>query len=290
MDTRLSIVFGLFRDEELRMRHRSLKTEESYYNVSKLLVEYFGDMPIENLQIEDARDWHAHLSGWQRPDTVRGNICCLRMVLKWIAKKGVPVLDYELIPVAGREKRTVNYLTHSEASEFIAELRAPRRGHTKANRLRNYAIGKLIYASGLRVSEVAALNKNSIRDRQVTVVGKSKDPKLCFIDIDTEEAIGEYLQTRGDSERAMFISSQTGKRITTGTIRRIFENVCSRTGFAGVTPHTLRHSFATKLLDREVDLRYIGDLLGHQDLNTTKMYTHYSNPKLKAIYDNAHAY
>ena len=290
MDFSISASFDKFYRGELLMRNRSKKTAESYDNASKLLVSFFGDIAIIDLKLEDVMDWHEHLSTWQKPDTVRGNICCLRMVLKYLAKRGFPVMDFDEIPVAKREKRLISYLTEGEADMFLAEIAEKKRGYSTENRLRNIAIARLIYASGIRNSEVCALNRNSIKNRQFTVVGKSKDPRLCFIDEDTDKAIEAYLAVRSDKERALFISVQTGKRVKPGNLRRIFSRVCRISDFEGVHPHTMRHSFGTKMLERSVDLRYIGDMMGHVSLDTTKLYTHYTNRKLREVYEKAHAY
>ena len=123
----------------------------------------------------------------------------------------------------------------------------------------------------------------------MTIVGKSLEPRLCFINRDTELAIHEYLNARNDIEPALFISNQNGKRITESNIQRIFQRVCENSNgkFEKVHPHTLRHCFATSMLDRGVDIVYIQDFMGHQSLDTTKIYTHYSNHKLREVYEKA---
>ena len=134
---------------------------------------------------------------------------------------------------------------------------------------------------------MVALNRNSIRHRKFAVVGKSKDPRVVFINEETENAINVYLDSRTDDDPALFVSHQGSRsRLTTGGVRRVFEFVCANSDFNDVTPHTIRHSFATMLLDRGVELCYISDLLGHQSLDTTRIYTHYSNTKLQHIYDS----
>ena len=137
--------------------------------------------------------------------------------------------------------------------------------------------------------EMSKLNKNSIKNRQMTIVGKSLEPRLCFINRDTELAIYEYLSARNDIEPALFISNQNGKRITESNIQRIFQRVCENSNgkFEKVHPHTLRHCFATSMLDRGVAIVYIQDFMGHQSLDTTKIYTHYSNNKLREVYEKA---
>jgi integrase/recombinase XerD len=289
MVERLSISdsFELYRTDYIVMTNRSPKTEESYRGTCKLLIRRFGDVPLDALTFEAIRDWRNWLSTWQSNDTVRGNIICIRMVLKYMAKRGYKVLNYDEIPVAKREKRVIKYLDHLEMEAFIEEMGRPCRGYTLENRLRNVAIVRLLYATGLRNSELVALNRDSIKNRTFTVIGKSRDPRIGFIDSLAEAAIERYLATRNDKEKALFVSPQTGKRLTSDTLRKIFANICERSEFDGIHPHTIRHSFATRLLERRVDLRYVGDLMGHVDLNTTRIYTHYTNPKLQEIYNNA---
>ena len=222
-----------------------------------------------------------------RNQILRGNIICFRSVLRRCVRKGWADIDIEDIKIPKREKRIVNYLTESEIERFIGAVSAKYRGYSRINRLRNTAIVNLLYDSGIRVSELCLLNRNSIKECQFTVIGKSKSPRICFITRKTEEAIAEYLAERSDNERALFIATQNGKRITSDTVRKIFQNACKRSDFINVHPHTIRHSFATRLLDKEVDIRYIAELMGHESLDTTKMYTHFSNPKLKKIYEKA---
>lgn len=291
METGLSIsaAFYRYRSDFILMKNQSLKTMEAYDNTRLLLVRKFGEKDICTLSFEDARKWHEWLSGWQEPDTVRGNIICLRNVLKFLKSKGLQVMNYEDIPVQKRAKRSIQYLTEEQVKEFITEVGTPFRGYSALNRKRNVAIVKFLYATGVRNSELCALNRDSIKDRTFTVVGKSKEPRIVFLDEETNQTLNEYLALRTDNNNALFISHHTGQRLSSPQLRNVFMVVCARSKkFRKVHPHTIRHSYATKLLNHKVDLRYIGALMGHQDLNTTKMYTHYANPQLKEIYDKAH--
>ena len=281
--------FSMYEEEEIIAGGLSKKTLESYIYAEKLASAYFGtDTRIEDVLPIDVRAFYQHLLTWQRPDTARGNIGCLRAVVRLCVRRK---LDMHTLPedikIPKREKRMIDFLTSIEAEEFIEVVAQKRRGYAEINRLRNIAIARVLFSSGIRVSELCTLNRNSIRNRQFSIIGKSKEPRLCFITPEAEEAIKKYLEERTDKNPALFISNETENRITPGTIRRIFQNACNRSEFEGVHPHTLRHSFATTLLDKGVDLIYISQLLGHESLDTTKMYTHYSNPKLKRIYDMA---
>lgn len=283
----ISEAFVNYKEVEIIARGLSPKTLESYIYAEKLVIEYFTDTEIKNITPLDVSRFYQHLCNFQKPDTARGNIICFRSVLRRCVRKGWVDIDIEDIKIPKREKRIVNYLTESEIERFIGAVSAKYRGYSRINRLRNTAIVNLLYDSGIRVSELCLLNRNSIKERQFTVIGKSKSSRICFITRKTEEAIAEYLAERNDNEKALFIATQNGKRITSDTIRKIFQNACKRSDFINVHPHTIRHSFATRLLEKEVDIRYIAELMGHESLDTTKMYTHFSNPKLKKIYEKA---
>lgn len=286
---KISEAFRRYRDEYIVMHNQSPKTEEAYLCTGKLLVKYFGNIDITTLDFESIRKWRTYLSSYKRPDSVRNDIVNLRNVLKYLRRLQLPVIDYELIPVQKREKRIRKYLTEAEYYRFIKEARRHVVGYSRINRLRNVALIETIFATGLRTNELCAMNRNTIRDRQFTVIGKSKDPRIGFTDVRAMKAIKDYLSERTDDNSALFVSPQTGKRITDDTIRKIFQTICARsTEFAEVTPRTIRHSYATKLLRKRVDIRYIKDLMGHQSIETTAIYTHYENPELRDIYDSAH--
>lgn len=285
----ISDAFRTYCSDYIVMHNLSPKTEEAYVGAGKLLEKFLGNVSVTEMTFEHIRSWHTYLSSYQRPDTVRNNIVCLRNVLKFLRRKQIAVIDYELIPVQRREKRLLKYLSEGEFERFVAETGRPIRGYSTENRLRNIALIETLYATGLRNNELCVLNRTTFRERQFTVVGKSKDPRIGFINQRALDAIGRYLASRTDDNPALFISPQTGQRITDDTVRKIFHTICSRSSeFHDVTPRTLRHSYATHLLKNKVDLRYIGDLMGHQSLDTTRIYTHYENPELKDIYDNAY--
>lgn len=284
---RISEAFEFYKRAEIVAGGLASKTAETYFYAAKLAIGYFGDIEMSRIGAEDVRDFYEHLLGWQKPDTARGNIVCLRAVIKLLRRKKEPVMDPEDIKIPKREKRLIHYLTEPEVREFIVEIGRHQRGYSETNRLRNIAMAELLFSSGIRVGELCRLNRNSIRNRQFVVVGKSKTPRPCFINERAEQALTIYLERRRDSNPALFLSNQSGKRIAPGTVRRVFQNACQRSTFEGVHPHTLRHSFATYMLSRGVDLRFIGEMMGHESLDTTKIYTHYTNPQLKRIYDRA---
>lgn len=283
----LEEVFEKYYEAEIKPAGLSVGTAETYKNTGVLMRNYFGNVPVSTITVEDIQKLYEHLSTWQSPSTVRLNIICCRRVLAWCRRKKLVDIDIEDIKIPKTPKIAVEYLTPAEFDEFLKAIKRRRAGYCHINRLRNVAIMQTLYTSGIRVSELCKLNRNSIKNRQFTVIGKSKNPRICFITQETWESIQKYLKEREDNEQALFISQKTGKRITPDAVRDVFRYGCYNSQFERVRPHTIRHSFATRMLDAGVDIRYIADLLGHESLDTTKVYTHITNPKLRAIYDEA---
>lgn len=286
----LSQAFMNYRQYEIAMGGLSPRTDLSYANVERLAINYFGDTKLHRLTLDAVKSFLEHMLSWQKPDSARSNLICFRSVLRYAERHGERVVSADDIKIPKREKRVMLFLTESEQAEFIEAVAKPARGYKFENRLRNVAIAKLILATGLRVSEVCSLNVGDIKNRQFTVVGKSKDPRLVFITANTECAIDDYLGIRSNfNENALFVSYITGRRITPNNIQGIFRRVCNNSRFNGVHPHTLRHSFATRMLEHGMDLRYIAELMGHQSIETTRIYTHYSDNRLRAEYERANA-
>ena len=162
-------------------------------------------------------------------------------------------------------------------------------------RQRDQAILELFYASGVRVSELAALDVQSIdlAAGAMRVLGKGNRERQVFFGKTAAQAVRDYLEAReisglGQSEPALFLNRH-GQRLSTRGLQLLIKKHCRRTGISSRTsPHTLRHAFATHLLDNGADLRSIQELLGHQQLSTTQKYTHVSVDRMLDVYDRAH--
>ena len=165
--------------------------------------------------------------------------------------------------------------------------------------LRDRAVLELLYSTGMRVAECAGLDLEhlDLSGGSVRVFGKGRKERMGLVGKAARRALESWLKERSDllqkhrkaGEQAVFINLRDGGRLTTRSVARM---VRSRAQFAGlpdsVTPHTLRHSFATHLLDRGADLRVVQELLGHESLSTTQIYTHVSIGRLKEVYKGAH--
>ncbi len=160
--------------------------------------------------------------------------------------------------------------------------------------LRNRAMFETLYSTGIRVSELISLDLDNIdfEERLIKVHGKGKKERIVPIGQKALNAISAYIKALGmkdgNTDRALFLN-KNGKRITTRSVRRILKQIAEKTGIpVNVSPHALRHSFATHLLDSGADLRAVQELLGHESLSTTQKYTHLSMDKLMEVYDKAH--
>lgn len=204
--------------------------------------------------------------------------------------RGYDVIKAKFINLPQHEKHEVKCLSLEDVREFIELVGQPHENLSEQGRLRNVAICEILFSSGVRISELLRLNRGDIKNRTFRVIqGKSKTGRPCFISRRAERALNAYLKTRVDRCKALFISTQEDKRLSANTVRHVFQYVCKHSRFEGVHPHTLRHSFATYMLNSGVDLVTISKMLEHEDVQTTQIYTHVFNPQLKATHDKVMA-
>lgn len=274
---KISIAFELYRTDVIVFRNQSPKTEENHLIVQKNILKHCGDIEIETLTFPMVRDWKIELEKRRGVETVRNYIIKLRVVLAYLRKIGHKVLDPDLIPVPKRTDKIPDFVTKEEVARLIC----------CTNKVRNKAIISLLYASGIRVSELCSLDIDSIRDRRFTIVGKGGKARLCFIDERTALLLKKYILTRTDNNSALFVSDRG--RMKPGNVQEIFKYARKKAGLPNVHPHTMRHSFATNLLQSNMNIRYVQNLLGHASLETTQMYTHVIDFDLERQYEAHHS-
>lgn len=225
------------------------------------------------------------------------HLIALRGFFKYLAKRGIKSLDPSLIDLPRAAKKQVTFLHFDEIERLLAEIPLD----TESG-LRDRAIIELLFSGGLRVSELCSLNRDSINleRREFMVRGKGKKDRPIFIDKSTAECIEEYLNMRTDTLPALFLNNSANQQIpsTSGDFRRLTPRSIERivqkyTRLAGitkhVTPHTMRHSFATDLLMNGADIRSVQSLLGHANISTTQIYTHITDPHLKEVHEKFHS-
>lgn len=258
------------------------------------------------------RDWHPSFPGWKRvePDdfrdylyecmkaelarsTIRLHFAALRSFYKYLTRReGLsinPVVEVEL-PKA--EKKIPVVLTQAQVTEllempFQAEQPAQAPEWTP---WRDAAILELFYSSGIRLAELAALNIDDFDLHQecVRVFGKGSKERICPVGTPAAEAIHAYRNRARVLDGPLFIS-KLRRRLSTRAISDIFKKYHALSSIpVNVSPHKLRHSFATHLLDHGADLRSVQSLLGHASLSTTQIYTHVSIERIKTVYEKTH--
>lgn len=221
--------------------------------------------------------------------TVGRRLSALRSFFKFLIRDGLLKTNPILILSSPKlEKHLPAFMTEEEVTRLI-EAAFPKNELDELG-LRNRAILETFYSTGMRISELVGLSLNDIDfiGGIIKVMGKGRKERIVPIGETATGAIRKYLDKRKKQADALFLN-KNGKRITARGVRGVVGKYIRRVGIRqGVSAHTLRHSFATHLLNRGADLRTVQELLGHANLSTTQIYTHLTTEKLKSVYDKAH--
>ncbi len=257
------------------------------------LLAYTGDRPVAEIDNLAIRGFLAHLheAGASRA-TVARKLAAVRSFFRFLVEREVIESSPAVLVRTPRQPRRLPRCLHED--EVGRLLDAPGAGDPFPQRDR--AILELLYSTGIRVSELTGLEIDDL-DLAVglcRVRGKGGRERLVPIGSVAVQALYGYLMSErrrlvphGDT-KALFLS-RSGKRLSARSVRRLLARYRARTGLPDdVSPHTLRHSFATHLLDRGADLRSVQELLGHESLSTTQIYTHVSGERLREVYMHAH--
>jgi integrase/recombinase XerC len=238
------------------------------------------------------RSYLAHLSRRKLSRaTVARHLSALRSFFKYLVREAV--VDANPARTVATPKKERHLPAVLQTSDVALLMEQPDTSSTLG--LRDAAWLELLYASGLRISELVGIDIDDLelRSRLVKVRGKGSKERIVPFGTKAETAVRAYLAVRGElirnaEEEAVFVNYR-GERITTRSVRRLFDGYVRDAALrTGVSPHTLRHSFATHLLNAGADLRGIQELLGHASLSTTQKYTHLNDWQLMAVYKKAH--
>ncbi|MCJ7827978.1 tyrosine-type recombinase/integrase [Patescibacteria group bacterium] len=228
------------------------------------------------------------------------HVIALRSFLKWLVKNDYKTLSPEKIDLPKTVSRSLKFLNRAQVDRLLAQ---PILSTIKG--LRDKAILEITFSTGLRVSEVSGLNRNKIdlKRREFGVIGKGGKARVVFLSARAAEWIGRYLDKRVDQLNPLFINHR-GKvddlnvlhkmtdaqaRLSSRSIQRIVKKYARKAKLPlEVTPHVLRHSFATDLLMAGADLRSVQEMLGHKNIATTQIYTHVTNKQLKNVHEAFH--
>jgi tyrosine recombinase XerC len=249
--------------------------------------QFLGESSVEKIEYLFLRKYLANLKGKNLGTrTIARRLSTLRSFFKFLAREGFikanPMLSLSSPKL---EKHLPSFLTEEEVIKLIEA------GQGKEERdLRDRAILETFYSTGIRIAELVSLDLADVDfiSGIVKVKGKGKKERIVPIGDKALQAIRQYLEKRSRESQAIFLNKRD-RRITDRGVRNIVKKYINMVGLRhGISAHTLRHSFATHLLNRGADLRSVQELLGHSSLSTTQIYTHLTTEKLKSVYDKAH--
>ena len=282
---------------------RSKKTAENYTLYIERFIEFAGDIKVSEISYELVRKYRLWLNRYENysgvnlgKSTQAYHLIALRRLLTYLSKRDIKSLEPTKIELPKINKPQVNFL-HYEEVERLLEV-VPQ--DTELG-LRDRAILELLFSSGLRVSELINLNRDHIntKRREFSVRGKGNKDRPIFISKTASQHIDNYIKSRKDNLSPLFINyskrcaspSLDGnyRRLTARSVQRMIEKYARLAGITKkVSPHTMRHSFATDLLLNGADLRSVQSMLGHASISTTQIYTHITDQHLKDVHDQFH--
>lgn len=293
-------------------KNQSEKTAQNYEHYLGRAADFFGaEKAVGAIGFRDVQKFLLHLNDFESRGAklsvkTRGyHAIALRALFKFLAKRDIDCLAAEKIDVPKSEKRVVEFLTAEELSRLFAAVGNVRAGlkTDPTSDFRDAAILETLYSTGLRVSELVGLNRNQVdlERREFAVTGKGRKTRIVFLTPEAAEKIGKYLNRRTDNLPAVFLSHSrnsqadeivggpNAKRLTAWSVAAIVRKYALAAGLVKkVTPHTLRHSFATTLLNNGADIRSVQEMLGHASITTTQIYTHVTNKRLREVHAKFH--
>lgn len=253
-------------------------------------MNYIGDIDVEKIKPMHILDFRMRLT--QRDlnkKTINYHIVAIRAFLKFLIKNDFAVVSPEKLELSKVPPREVHYLTEEE----IDNLMAMPTKHAKdpLQFARDEAILWFLYGTGLRVSELTSLERSNIRSdsKQFSIVGKWSKLRSVFMSQQARDKLIAYLKLRSDDNDYLFISlsnNSYGQRLSRNSVEELVNKYKKLAGIKKkVTPHTLRHSFATTLIKKWADIRAVQTLLGHASITTTQIYTHVDDRHLSKVHD-----
>lgn len=284
---------------------RSQNTIRNYSLYLERFIEFAGDIEVVKITSEMIRRYRLWLNRYKNDNdgkalsilTQSYHLIALRGFLTYLSRRDIPSLSADKIILPKTVRKQVTFLQYDEVVNLIDNIPLD-----NEQGLRDRAIIELLFSSGLRVSELVNLNRDHInlKRREFMVRGKGQKDRPVFVSQHAAEQVENYLQARQDSLPALFLSysrrstkptmSGDYRRLSARSIQRMISHYARLAGITKhVSPHTMRHSFATDLLMNGADLRSVQSLLGHSSISTTQVYTHVTDQHLKDIHERFHS-
>lgn len=303
----------------------SLKTVANY---DRYLTRFFKDQKIKtvaDITDESLRSFRLSLNraagvkvkgqsaATMKRNTQNYHLIAVRVFLRFLMRRGIEALPSDRIELAKVKERSLDLISVNELFRMIEAARkiepskdsdtknekkiAEQKRAREERALRDHAMLQLFFSTGLRLSELCSLNRDLDLSRdEFSIRGKGEKVRVVFLSDDAKAAIREYLAKRKDMDEALFIELSRNKakdgsrRLTPRSIERIVRTIATKAGISKkVTPHVLRHSFATDLLSNGADIRSVQMMLGHSNIATTQIYTHITDKALRDIHKKFHS-
>jgi site-specific recombinase XerD len=288
-------------------KNQSQRTLTSYRHYLERFLEFTKDIELGAINLDLIKRFRLHLNRLEpkpgEPLSVKTqayHLIALRAFLKFCAKRDYTTLAPEKIELPKIPDRTVEFLSREELERLFNEC-----DPSSITGLRNRAIMEMLYSTGLRISELTSLNRSQVdlERGEFQVRGKGRKMRIVFLSDRAKEWIKDYLEERDDNFDPLFVNhgrtrnkkkddldlKGEHRRFTDYSIQEMVRTTALKAGIIKhVTPHTLRHSFATELLLNGADIRSVQEMLGHSSITTTQIYTHITNQKLKEVHNKFH--
>lgn len=272
----------------------SPKTTENYSLYLERFAQFVDDTALEDIDIKLISKYRLWLSRFisdhnlSLAKTTQGyHLIALREFLRYCAKQDIKTFAAEKIELPKSKRKELETLSVDEVKQMLDVWNKP-----DITSLRNKAILEMLFSSGLRVSELTNLDtaRVNLKTREFSVRGKGSKDRIVFVSERAAASIAEYLNLRADANpKTPLFTSSNNTRLTTRSIQRIVASSALKAGIVKkVTPHTMRHSFATSMLREGADIRSVQSLLGHSNIATTQIYTHVADIHLKQTYETYH--
>jgi site-specific recombinase XerD len=276
---------------------RSVKTVENYDRYLSRFLTFSKITSPANITEQSVREFRLYLnrqagtSGTMKHKTQNYYMISLRSFLKFLRKRDIESLNSERIELAKVGGRDLDLISSQELERLMGAPKNP-----DVASLRDKALLELLFSTGLRVSELCRLNRDLDLSRdEFSVRGKGEKVRVVFLSPAAKRAIKDYLAKRGDMDEALFVQYGKGSksakdlRLTPRSVERMIKQYAVKAGITRkVTPHVIRHSFATDLLENGADLRSVQALLGHSNIATTQVYTHVTDKHLREVHKAFH--
>ncbi len=260
-------------------------------------VEKIDENIIRNFRLYISHEYKNPYKGELKRQTQNYFLVALRSFLRYLIKQKVAVISPEMIELGKQRDRNIKFLLPEELEKLFASVEVK-----DISGIRDRAILEVLFSTGLRVSELAGLNREQVNIEvgEFGVIGKGGKARVVFLSKRAKECLQKYFYARKDPNRPLFIryAGPTPKegltdqklRLSVRSIERMIDKYRKKAGILfRIGPHVLRHSYATDLLSHGADLRSVQEMLGHKNIATTQIYTHVTNVRLKEIHEKFHS-